>query len=273
MKPSWRECWDTRSDTSPLGTASVKSRRLSCLDLVSDSGVHFQRLSGTSATFRDLSDLAQLGTGLLFLKYGRDAERQSDRLGIQYMFGQNYDPRRLSQFFEVFQAMREQSGQAIPNWLSTHPAPPDRISDTSAQADELLQGSSGDDLRVGGADFLAAINGIVFGENPREGFVLEDQFLHPDLRFQLNFPTSWRVQNSKSAVLFSAPDGAAGVQLTLAPEAIPPEQRARQIAEAQEIDLVAGSERTIAGNRAYLGEFRIIQQASEIRVIAAFIPF
>ena len=229
--------------------------------------------SAFSATFRDLSDLAQLGTGLLFLKYGRDAERQSDRLGIQYMFGQNYDPRRLSQFFEVFQAMREQSGQAIPNWLSTHPAPPDRISDTSAQADELLQGSSGDDLRVGGADFLAAINGIVFGENPREGFVLEDQFLHPDLRFQLNFPTSWRVQNSKSAVLFSAPDGAAGVQLTLAPEAIPPEQRARQIAEAQEIDLVAGSERTIAGNRAYLGEFRIIQQAREIRVIAAFIPF
>jgi len=229
--------------------------------------------SAFSATFRNLSDLAQLGTGLLFLRYGRDAERQSDQLGIQYMFGQNYDPRRMSRFFEVFQAMREQSGQAIPDWLSTHPAPPDRIAATSARAEELLQGGASDNLRVGNAEFLEAIDGVVFGENPRQGFVLEDQFLHPDLRFQMNFPTSWKVQNSKSAVLFAAPDGAAGVQLTLAPEAVAPEQRARQIAEAPEIELVAGSERNIAGNRAYLGEFRVTQEGGEIRVVAAFIPY
>ena len=229
--------------------------------------------SAFSATFRDLSDLAQVGTGLLFLKYGRDAERQSDRLGIQYMFAQNYDPRRMSKFFEVFQAMREQSGQAIPNWLSTHPAPPDRIAATSAQAEELLQGGSSSNLKVGDAEFLKAIEGVVFGENPREGFVLEDQFLHPDLRFQMTFPTSWKVQNSKSAVLFAAPDGAAGVQLTLAPEDMAPEQRAHQIAEAPEIELVAGSERRIAGNRAYLGEFRVLQEGGEIRVVAAFIPY
>ena len=87
-----------------------------------------------SPTFGQFSQLAQIGMGLLFLKYGRDAERQSDRLGVQYMYRVGYDPRKMSDFFQVFQTLREDGGQQIPGWLSSHPDPPDRIRNTAEQA-------------------------------------------------------------------------------------------------------------------------------------------
>lgn len=229
--------------------------------------------SAFSKTLRGLSDLAQIGTGLLFLKYGRDAERQADQLGVEYMYNLRYDPRQLSQFFEVFQSMQEASGEAVPNWLSSHPAPPDRIEATSEQARELLAGDSSN-LRIGRDELLNHVDGLIFGENPREGLVVEDRFLHPDLRFQLNFPTTWQVENTKSAVYFTAPDGSAGIQLTFSKEAVAPEQRARQIAEGQGIEMVAGSSRNVAGNSSYLAEYRVLQEGGgELGVVAAFIPY
>ncbi len=229
-----------------------------------------------SSTVRQVGDLAQIGAGLLLLKYGRDAERQSDQLGVEYMYDVGYDPREMSQFFRVFERMREESGQVLPNWLSSHPAPPDRIEATRALAEQLMEEKPRQGLRVQRDDYLSKIDNSVFGENPREGFTEGGRFLHPDLRFQIQYPDGWKVRNTRSSVVFTEPDGQAGVQLTLAPPqfAGSPESRAQAVAREAGASLVSGRATRINGNPAYLAVLSASDpQGGTQQALAAFISY
>ena len=77
-----------RLDTSRLDMRFRKSARVNSSERGLGLGSVF------SPTFAQLSDVAQLGVGLLSLRYGRDDERQSDDLGVQYMSTAGYDPRK-----------------------------------------------------------------------------------------------------------------------------------------------------------------------------------
>src|SRR5215207_11617967 len=78
---------------------------------------------------QQFGDLAQTGLGLLFLKYGRDDEREADDLGLRYLNRENYDPREMAPVFETLGRVSAQQGQGrVPGWLSTHPAPENRVS-------------------------------------------------------------------------------------------------------------------------------------------------
>jgi predicted Zn-dependent protease len=211
----------------------------------------------------------------MMLKYSRDHERQSDQLGIQYMAQAGYDPAQMSRFFQVFEGLREEQGAAIPNWLSSHPAPPDRIQATAAAADKLRQENPGRQYQVNADALLSRIDGIVHGENPREGFVEKDRFYHPDLRFQLEVPQGWKVQNTKSAVAFVEPGGNAMVRLTLVPpkEGQTPEAVGGTIARQEGIQFIEGAPLRIHGNAAYLGRYRLQAEAGTVEVLAAFISY
>ncbi|HQU61202.1 MAG TPA: M48 family metallopeptidase, partial [Saprospiraceae bacterium] len=67
-----------------------------------------------SEDFRQYADVAQTGLGLLFLKYGRDAESQSDRLGVEYSTKIGYDAREMAEFFNTLKRLSDQSGGGIP---------------------------------------------------------------------------------------------------------------------------------------------------------------
>ncbi len=227
-----------------------------------------------SPTFAQLSDVAQLGVGLLSLRYGRDDERQSDELGVQYMSTAGYDPREMSKFFVVFQQMREQSDQSVPSWLSSHPEPPDRISSTRQAAQAIVRTQPDRSWNIGRETFLRQISGIVYGENPREGFESDGWFSQPDLRFRIRFPQGWKVQNSKRAVVSVPESGDAAIQLTLAeaPRGTSPEEYARSLAEQPGVQLVEGRRNSINGNAAYLGVYRIQDsQGNQINGMGAFI--
>ena len=227
-----------------------------------------------SPTFAQLSDAAQLGVGLLSLRYGRDDERQSDELGVQYMSSAGYDPREISKFFVVFQQMREQSDQSVPSWLSSHPEPPDRISSTRQGAQAIVRAQPNRNWTIGRETFLRQISGIVYGENPREGFESEGWFSQPDLRFRIRFPEGWRVQNSKRAVVSAPESGDAAIQLTLAeaPRGTSPEEYARGMAQQPGVQLLEGSRNTINGHSAFLGVYRIQDsQGNQLSAMGAFI--
>ncbi|RPJ56832.1 MAG: peptidase M48 [Acidobacteria bacterium] len=228
-----------------------------------------------SPTFQQLGGLAESGLGLLFLKYGRDDERQSDQLGVNYMLQAGYDPRRMVEFFEVFERLQEESGEVLPNWLSTHPAPPDRIKRTSEEASQLLANRPSTDLKVAREPYLRQIAGIVYGENPREGFTQDGWFLHPDLRFRIRFPNGWRVQNTRSAVVAVEPNGAAAIQLTLATERRSPEEYAALLANQPGVRLVSGNRTSINGNPSFLGIYEVVNQNTQqaIGALAAFISY
>jgi predicted Zn-dependent protease len=213
-----------------------------------------------SSRFRQVGGLAQMGLEVLMLKYSRDHERQGDQLGLEYMAKCGYDPMQISKFFQVFMGMSEESGQSIPNWLSSHPSPPDRIERTIADGSRIKQESGRQDFKINADEFLPKLENLIYGENPREGFVEKGRFVHPDLRFQMDIPQTWKVENTKSAVIVAEPGGGAIVELSL----IPPEAGQSPAAVAQNIgrqeghQLLSGGPEQINGKQAYLGLYRVV---------------
>lgn len=175
-------------------------------------------------------DLATTGLQLMFLKYGRDDEREADSLGLRYLNQQNYDPREMSDVFRTLARVSAQQKQGrIPNWLSTHPTPEDRIQRINAQVAELGNVSN---RTIGRERYLSAIDGVVFGTNPREGYFQGNTFIHPELGFQMRFPQGWKVQNQKQAVGAMSPNQDAVVVLTLSGRRSP-EEAAREFFSQQ----------------------------------------
>jgi predicted Zn-dependent protease len=169
-----------------------------------------------SEELRALGDVAGAGLQLLFLKFGRDDEREADRLGVRYMTRQQYDPRELASVMAMLasaSAMQSGSGR-VPEWLSTHPDPENRSEAILAMATD-----EGFDLAtavVARPAFLRQVDGMIFGANPREGFTEGGVFHHPDLAFRLNVPSGWQVVNGKREVQFLTPQQDGAVLLTLA---------------------------------------------------------
>ncbi len=168
-------------------------------------------------------DLASTGLQLMFLKYGRDDEREADSLGLRYLNQQNYDPREMGDVFRTLaRVSSQQQGQGrIPNWLSTHPTPEDRIQRINAQVAEL--GGDFSNRTIGRDRYLNTVDGIVFGTNPREGYFQGNTFIHPELGFQMSFPQGWKAQNQKQAVGAVSPNQDAVVVLTLSGRRSPDE--------------------------------------------------
>lgn len=175
-------------------------------------------LAGLGAAVFEAGDLARglLGAGLnvLFLQYGRDDERQADRLGLRYLTSRGYDPSEAVDVFEMLARQSEGSGgSGLPSWLSTHPAPEDRAEQIQAVLDTLPPDRR--EGTVGRERYLNRIDGLVFGRNPRNGFFRNGTFLHPELEFRMDFPGDWQRQNFARAVVAQSPGGDAILQLTL----------------------------------------------------------
>jgi len=79
-----------------------------------------------------------LAIPLTFLKFSRDAEREADFLGIQYMYKAGYDPNAYVSFFERIQADEKRRPGSIPKMFSTHPPTPERISDAQKEIARML---------------------------------------------------------------------------------------------------------------------------------------
>ena len=156
-----------------------------------------------------------------------------------------------------------------------HPAPPDRIQATAAAAEKVRQENPGRQYKASPDALLARVEGTVYGENPREGFVEGNRFCHPDLRFQFDFPQGWKVQNTKSAVAIMEPGGSAMVQMTLVPpkEGQTPEAVGSTVARQEGVQFIEGAPLIINGNTAYLGRYRMQAEADTVEVMAAFIAY
>ncbi|PYQ50564.1 MAG: peptidase M48 [Acidobacteria bacterium] len=214
-------------------------------------------------------DLAQAGMSLLFLKFDRNAERQADDLGLRYMSRQGYDARRMVEVFSLLDRVGQASGEGrLPAWLSTHPAPEDRAQRIQAAIQAQHLAGTKDDVR----GYLRHVDGMVFGDNPREGFFEGTAFFHPDLRFQIAFPRGWKTQNQKQAVGAISPSEDAIVVVTLAP-GTSAEQAANEFLRQQGIQ-PAGAERArIHGLPAVTAVFEAVAGDTPIAGRVAFVEY
>jgi predicted Zn-dependent protease len=165
------------------------------------------------------SEAIGAGLSLLFLKHGRDAERQADRLGFEYALGEGYAVREMADVFAVLQRAGGEQRSALPAWLTTHPSSGERIDRVQQWVAELPPGGGG--TRIERAQFLQQLDGLTFGQNPRHGFFRDGVFYHPDLRFRFRVPAQWETQNLTDAVIAVSPNRDAAVQLTLAGDVSP----------------------------------------------------
>lgn len=166
-----------------------------------------------SEDFRNFADVASQGLGLLFLKYGRDAESQSDELGVEYSTKIGYDAVEMANFFNTLDRMRQKSGQSIPEFMSTHPNPANRFQAVQQYASQ--EQKAGKQYAVNRNEYLQMINGITYGEDPREGYVENNVFYHPELKFSFRLPIGWQYQNSPSQFQMAEPNGKAMMVLGL----------------------------------------------------------
>ncbi|MBC7449342.1 MAG: M48 family metalloprotease [Hymenobacteraceae bacterium] len=171
-----------------------------------------------SPTLARYGEQAMQGMGLLFLKFGRDDERQADELGVEYSSAIKYDASQMADFFQTLQREQQvKGGQAIPDFMSSHPNPGERYETVHQLADKYKTEHPTTKLAVNRDQYLRLIDGLTYGEDPRQGFVEGGIFYHPDLKFQFPVPTGWASQNSPQQFQMAPKDGKAMMMFTLAP--------------------------------------------------------
>jgi len=180
------------------------------------------------------SQVAGAGLQLLFLKYSRDDETQADELGFRYMTKVGYDPRQMVPLFQMLDGVSKAAGAGkTPEWLQTHPDPGNRLQATEQRLKTELKGSP-EGMKVERDKYLSMIDGITFGEDPRQGFFKGDTFYHPDLKFQWKLPSGWAHQNTPQAVAAASPKQDAILQLSPAGK-MSPEEAAQKLFSQQGI--------------------------------------
>lgn len=156
--------------------------------------------SELSETFRNYAGFAQFGVGMLFLKYSRDNERQADALGVEYSSKSGFDANHMAKFFGTLERLHPSSGGSLPEWFSTHPNPPDRINAVKRDTKKWQTKLQKPNYSVNTTNYLHKLNGMIYGEDPRQGYVEGNVFYHPQMKFQFPVPASWQVNNTPSQV-------------------------------------------------------------------------
>ncbi|MBT1701686.1 M48 family metalloprotease [Chryseosolibacter indicus] len=205
-----------------------------------------------SPEFAQMADVAQQGLSLLFLKFGRDAESQSDKLGVEYSTKIGYDAKEMASFFSTLDRLSKVSGaEEIPTFLSTHPDPADREEKVGKQAANWQKQVDASTLKVNRDSYLKMIDGIVYGEDPKQGFIENNHFYHPVLKFQFPIPAGWKVENTPQQVQMADSEGKAVMMLSLAkPNTL--EAAGQSLLEQYQLTLVESKRDEVNGLNAFI---------------------
>lgn len=216
---------------------------------------------------------ASQGLGLLLLKFGRDAERESDKLGVEYSSKIGYDAKEMADFFNTLKRKSSESGnEELPSFLSTHPDPGERNVTVARMAEEWKKQLNLTNPMVNRNNYLRRIDGLIYGEDPKQGYLENSVFYHPVLRFQFSVPQGWRYQNTPQQVQMAPADGKALMIFTLAQGASLQEAASNTIQQAQ-IQVVESRNTTVNGLPAIavLGQQQQQQGGGVINTLSYFI--
>jgi len=145
---------------------------------------------------------------LLTAKYSRKQETEADNLGIRYLVGAGYDPHAMATVLQSLAAQNTLDAQlqgrdaSIPQWASSHPDPASRVR-TALNAAGTRTGITNHDT------FLTRIDGLVYGDDPSQGMIEGNAFIHPELMLTFTVPTGYYMVNGTSAVSINGQGGQA----------------------------------------------------------------
>ena len=159
-----------------------------------------------------VSQVAGLGAQAWLQSYSREHELEADELAVRYMTRAGYDPKAMETFFRKLEQHKQleslragKDGREEYSIMSTHPRTSDRILQAIALA---KQKGAPDGARLGRDDYLNVANGLLYGDDPKQGLRKGRDFIHPDLNFQFTVPPRFNLFNSSNRVIAKGPDGA-----------------------------------------------------------------
>lgn len=194
------------------------------------------------------------GLGVLFLAFDRDDERQADDLALRYLERAGYDPHPMVAVLQSLERASQGSPTGrLPSWLSTHPDPTDRLARLQAAIEAEPRELLG--TTVTREAFLARIDGLVYGDDPRRGFFEGATFYDPRLAFRITFPAGWQTGHVIGSAGAVSPRRDAALAVTAAGGDSPAEAARRFFAQ-RGVERIGPWRDTIGGLPAVAGAFR-----------------
>lgn len=143
---------------------------------------------------------------LTLARFTQTQEIEADKLGIRIAGSAGFDPFAASRFIDKLQryaAFRSAIGEQdeAAGFLTSHPEAPQRRTIAIETARQFGAPGVGE---TGRRDYLEALDGLIFGDDPAQGFVRGREFLHPRLSIGFTVPAGYRLENTRSAVLAAA---------------------------------------------------------------------
>ena len=221
-----------------------------------------------SSDVASVAGVLSAGLGLLNLRYSRGDESQSDLLGVRYMSRAGYDPNALVGVFQTL-ALAGGGGGSVPGWATTHPDPVNREEDIR----EIISASGQDysEYMRRGEEYLESLDGMTFGQDPREGFFEEETFFHPDMAFALDFPAGWTTVNQKSQVGAISPEETAIIILTVAAGESDAESALSTLLRQEEVRGSDSRQTSINGRTAWEASFAADSEQGSLRGAVLFV--
>jgi predicted Zn-dependent protease len=166
--------------------------------------------------------LALAKSKIALATFSRGQELEADGIGVGISSRAGFDPYGGVRFLGDMERTAELKPAAgalaadpkYLDFLSSHPATPDRIKVTQANARQYSGPGRGERDR---SEYLASIDGLVYGEDPSEGFVRGRRFLHPRLGFVFTAPDGFVLDNTSQAVLGMDAGGNDALRLDVVP--------------------------------------------------------
>ncbi|WP_118857575.1 M48 family metalloprotease [Sphingomonas mesophila] len=163
-----------------------------------------------------LTQIAGAAAGLFTLRYSRTHEYEADDLGIAYLHKAGLDPYEAADMLDALGRHERHlaatrgadEAHSIPEWARTHPLSANRTRRALDTAGATGLADNG--LPENRRPFLAALDGMLYGDDPEQGFVIGRAFAHPGMRIAFEAPESYSLTNSPQAILIEGPGGMRG---------------------------------------------------------------
>ena len=252
------------------GSKRAASQQLGQLGVIVGAAVAQGVLGGTAG--QDVLQQGGTGVGLLFLSWGRDDERESDRLGVEYSALTGYEAGEGSEFFRSLKRLSAQSGSSIPNFLSTHPDPGERELEINRMAANWEQQVPMDKLNRD--QYLGLIDNMVVGEDPRQGYTEGNMFYHPTLKFQFPVPSGYQVVNQPTQVVLVEPNQKALIVFSIASDVSSAQDAGSKFAAQEGVSVLQQGSTSVNSLAAYdVLANATDQQSNEFQLISRHVEY
>jgi predicted Zn-dependent protease len=153
----------------------------------------------------DMHALALAKSKIALATFSRSQELEADGIGVGIAARAGYDPFGAVRFLSSLgrQANLRPAGHGttdarMPDFLSSHPATPERVRNAQINARQFSGPGAGNRDKQA---YLAGIDGMIYGEDPTEGFARGRRFVHPRLGFTFTAPEGFALDNTPQAIL------------------------------------------------------------------------